>query len=202
MAATNKNNILSFILFLAVVSYGVGVQFSYRQNIAQNVGEIWGELDSAWGVFVCNVQISLQTIIFILGFKLASGVSKLKKYTKIGRFFFDELFRKWLNLILISLLVYSFCTKLINKPLSLLWFQNNGQDCSNYIWQIWFVFRNLLLDCKICLPWFTLLQTDLLLTLLALPLVLLFRMSKKIGYFLILVLISGSVYVSSAILST
>lgn len=176
------------------------MEFSYRQNIAQNVGEIREELNSFWGIFICNVEISLQTIIFILGFRLACGLAKIRKFTKIGRLFFDELLRKWLNLILMSLLVYSFCTIFINKPLSLLWYQTNGKDCPNYIWQIWFVFRNLELDCKVCLPWFTLLEADLLLTLLTAPLIVLFRTSKKIGYFLIVVLIGGSIFVSSAIL--
>ena len=92
-----------------------------------------------------------------MGWRVVAAVAKVRKFTKIGRIFFDVLFRKWINLILMSLLVYSFSTLLINKPLSLLWLQTNGKDCPNYIWQIWFVFRNLSLDCKICLPWFTLL---------------------------------------------
>lgn len=149
---------------------------------------------------ICNVEIALQTVIFVLGFKLAYGMAKIRKFTKIGRIFFDLLLRKWLNLILISLLVYSFLNQTVSRPLSLLWSQTNGKDCPYYIWQIWFVFRNLQLDCKVCLPWFTLLEADLLFTLLSAPLIILFRTSKKIGYALCVLLVLGSIMVSGAIL--
>jgi len=34
-------------------------------------------------------------------------MDKLKKIVKIGRLFFDVIMKKWINLILMSLLVYS-----------------------------------------------------------------------------------------------
>lgn len=138
-----KTNALSLALFLAVVSYSVSVEYSFRQNIAQNTSQLYQILDSYWGVFICNTEIALQTIIFIQGFRLAYGMAQIKKIRNIGRSFFDIIFRKWLILILMSLLVYSFSSYLISQPLSLLWNFKNGKDCSNYIWQIWFLFRNL-----------------------------------------------------------
>lgn len=138
-----KTNALSLILFLAVISFSVSVQYSFRQNISQNTSQLYQILDSYWGVLICNTQIALQTIIFIQGFRLAYGMSEIKKIRNIGRSFFDIIFRKWLILILMSLLVYSFSSYFISQPLSELWNFKNGKDCSNYIWQIWFLFRNL-----------------------------------------------------------
>jgi hypothetical protein len=89
---------------------------------------------------------------------------------------------------------------LISEPLSKVWRDNNGKDCPLYIWQTWFLFRNLLLDCKICLPWFTLLEADLLFTILSAPFIVIFKVSKKMGYFLIFMLMLTSVLISYAIL--
>lgn len=99
-----------------------------------------------------------------------------------------------------SLLIYSFLTICTNQPLIKLWHLNNGKDCPNYIWQIWFLFRNLQLDCKICLPWFTLLEADLLFTILSAPLLLIFRTNKKLGYFLSFLLLVTSILISMQIL--
>lgn len=130
--------------------------------------------------------------MFILGFRLPYYFIKVRKFTKIGRIFFDIVLKKWLNLIFLSILVYCLLTLCTSQPLVKLWHLNNGKDCPNYIWQIWFLFRNLQLDCKICLPWFTLLEADLLFTFLSAPLILVLRTHKKIGYCLTILLLAAS----------
>lgn len=135
-----------------------------------------------------------------MGYRLAYSLFKIKKFVKIGRFFFDILIKKWVNLILMSLLVYAFCSLCISQPLVKIWNIKNAIDCKNYIWQIWFMFRNLQLDSKICLPWFSLLEVDLLFTLLSAPLIIIFRTSKRLGYFLLIILITVSLFISYEIL--
>jgi hypothetical protein len=90
--------------------------------------------------------------------KLAYGVYKLKSFHQIGRYFFDQLLKKWAFMLLMSLTVYAILSY-IDDPLSTIWKNNNGKDCPNAMWQIWFAVRNLQLDCKVCLPWFWLLQS-------------------------------------------
>lgn len=131
---------------------------------------------------------------------MADKLDKIRRFTKIGRIYFAEIMLKWINLILMSLLVYAFCSFMVHPPLSKIWKDNNAKDCGNYIWQTWFSLRNLQLDCKVCLPWFTLMEADLLLTLLSLPLVLIFRTTKKLGYFLYLILMGVSIFISYSIL--
>jgi hypothetical protein len=92
----------------------------------------------------------------ILGIKLSYAVYKLTSFHQIGRFFFDQLLKKWVILILFSMTVYIIMA-MIDDPLSRVWKNNYGQDCPSVMWQIWFVFRNLQLDCKVCLQWFWLL---------------------------------------------
>ena len=79
-------------MFLSVLSFAVSTEFSYRQTIAENENHSAANiLNSFWGLFVCNTEIALDTIIFILGVRLAYGVYKIKTFTAIGRFFFDQL---------------------------------------------------------------------------------------------------------------
>jgi hypothetical protein len=55
-----------------------------------------------------------------------------------------------------SLLVYSYIKMFTAEPLNKLWDLNNGQDCPGYMWQIWFLFRYMQIDCRACLPWLSL----------------------------------------------
>lgn len=68
------------------------------------------------------------------------------------------------------------------------------------MWQMWFLFRNLQMDCKVCLPWFWLLQADLLLTIFSTPFIIIYRSKKPLGYLLLTLLILTSLVVSYAIL--
>ena len=116
------------------MSFAVSTEFSYRQTIAENENHAAAAiLNSFWGIFVCNTEITLDIIIFILGLKLAYGVSHIKRFKAIGRYFFDELIKKWLLLIILSLFIYSFMT-FTQNPLSKVWELNFTQDCPNYMW--------------------------------------------------------------------
>ena len=121
-------------MFLSVLSFAVSTEFSYRQTIAENENHSAANiLNSFWGLFVCNTGIALDTIIFILGVRLAYGVYKIKTFTAIGRFFFDQLIQKWLLFILMTLLIYSFLA-FTQQPLSKIWELNYGKDCPGYMW--------------------------------------------------------------------
>lgn len=50
------------------------------------------------------------------------------------------------------------------------------------MYQLWFVFRSLTLDCKVCLQWFWILEVDILLTIIAAPLFIVYRTKKWLGY--------------------
>ena len=138
--------------------------------------------------------------MFVLGLRLAYGAYKIKTFRGIGRYFFDQLLKKWVLLILMSLLIYAFLTLLTNEPLSKIWSLNNGKDCPKYMWQMWFLFRNLQLDCRACLPWLSLIEAELLFTLLAAPFIIIFRVSKKLGYHLLALVVATSIVVPFAIL--
>lgn len=139
--------------------------------------------------------------MFVLGMRLAYGMYKVSTFSGIGRYFFDELIRKWLNLILLSLVVY-FCLYLTQQPLSMIWRLNYGEDCPQYMWEIWFLFRNLQLDNKICLPWLNLLSSEILFTILAAPFIIIHRTSKKLSIFLFSLIVFTSVIISYSILDS
>ena len=126
-------------------------------------------------------------------------MSHIKSFKAIGRYFFDELIKKWLFLIILSLFIYSFMA-FTQNPLSRVWELNYGQDCPNYMWQIWFLFRNLQLDCKACLPWLSLLSSEILFTILAAPFIIIYRVRKSLAHALFGVIIFISIMVSYAIL--
>lgn len=91
--------------------------------------------------------------MFIFGLRLAYNAYKINNMKDIGRFLFDQVLKKWVLLILMTLFVYTYLNVLTSQPLNKIWNMNNGQDCPSTIWQIWFLFKNMTLDCKKCLPW-------------------------------------------------
>ena len=102
-------------MFLAVLSYQVSIEFSYRQSISENQNDTAPQLlNSFGGVFICNTEIALQTIMFVLGLRLAYGAYRIKTFRGIGRYFFDQLLKKWILLILMSFLIYSAMNLLTN----------------------------------------------------------------------------------------
>lgn len=65
---------------------------------------------------------------------------------------------------------------------------------------MWFLFRNLQLDCKACLPWLSLLESEILFTILAAPFIIFYRVNKKLGHALFGLIIFISMLISYAIL--
>lgn len=159
-------------------------------------------LNSFWGVLACNTEIALHTIVFILGLRLAYGMYKIDTFKGILRFYFDQLLKKWVLLVLMTFLIYSFVVTFTSEPLNKVWNLNNGADCPGYMWQIWFLFRNMQLDCKTCLPWMSLIASEIFFTILAAPFLIVFRTSKKLGYALFSGLIFLSMIISIAILDS
>lgn len=88
-----------------------------------------------------------------------------------------------------------------DAPLSKFWNINFGQDCPRYMWQDWFLFRNFQLDGKVCLPWLWILQVEMVLTLISAPFIIIFRIKKNIGYFLMTLVCLISMVIGFAILS-
>lgn len=131
--------------------------------------------------------------------QFAYGVYEVQTFKGLGRYFFDNLIKKWLFLVIISLFIYSFLS-LTQEPLSKIWQLNYGQDCPGSMWQMWFFFRNLQLDCKACLPWLFLLPSEILFTQLAAPIILIYRVNKKISNVLFGLLILVSILASYSIL--
>ena len=70
------------------------------------------------------------------------------------------------------------------------------------MYQIWFVFRNLQLDCKVCLQWFWIMEVDILLTILAAPLFIVYRTKRILGYSIFTMDIVISMIASYAILES
>lgn len=58
-----------------------------------------------------------------------------------------------------TFLIYSFITMFTGEPLNKVWTLNNGQDCPANMWQIWFLFRFMVTDCKACLPWMSIISS-------------------------------------------
>lgn len=110
-------------------------------------------LNTFGGVLICNSEVYLSVIMFVLGLRFAYGIYKANSLKQIFRFYFDQLLKKWALLFLMSLFVYSWMESFTDQPLHRLWNINYGQDCPGYMWQLWFLFRNMQVDCKRCLPW-------------------------------------------------
>ena len=89
---------------------------------------------------------------------------------------------------------------LTDDPLNKIWKANYGADCQSVMYQMWFLFRNLQLDCKVCLQWFWVLEADILLTLLAAPLFIIYRTKRWLGYTVLGLVVLNSLFVSYAIL--
>lgn len=137
--------------------------------------------DSFGGVLFCNIEIAFSVIMFVLGAKLAFSFYKLKSFHEIGRYFFDQLLMKWLGLILASMTAYILLS-LIDEPLNQIWKNNYGADCPSVMYQMWFLFRSFMMDCKVCMQWFWIIETDILLTIVAAPLFIVYRTKKWLGY--------------------
>lgn len=178
---SNQKPILGSILFLATLSILFSTEFSYRQTIAANEIKSLKWFDSFGGVLFCNTEIAFSVIVFILGTKLAYSLFKLNSFHEIGRYFFDQLLIKWLVLVLTSMAAYVYLS-LTDQPLNQLWKSKYGADCPSVMYQIWFVFRNLQFDCKVCLQWFWIMEVDILLTILAAPLFIVYRTKRVLGY--------------------
>jgi len=137
--------------------------------------------NSLGGVLFCNIEIAYSVIIFVLGVKLASNLFSLNSFHEIGRYFFDHLLVKWAVLVLTSMAAY-LVLSWTDEPLNQLWINKYGADCPTIIYQMWFVFRSLILDCKVCLQWFWILEVDILLTVIAAPLFIVYRTKRWLGY--------------------
>lgn len=116
-------------------------------------------MNSFGGIFICNTEIVLHCIMFIFGLRLAYITYKINSFTQIPRFFFDQVLKKWVLLVLMTFFIYSFLTNFTDEPLNKVWNLNNGQDCPGVMWQYWFLFRNMVMDCKRCLPWMSIFST-------------------------------------------
>lgn len=140
--------------------------------------------------------------MFILGLRLAYGAYKLNSFHELMRFYFDNVLKKWALLILMTMLIYSFLTMFISQPLNKIWDLSNGQDCPSTMWQIWFLFRFMISDCKRCLPWMSLIASEIFFILAAAPILLIFRTFKKLGYGLFGLIILLSMIISYSILDS
>lgn len=65
---------------------------------------------------------------------------------------------------------------------------------------MWFLFRNMQTDCKACLPWMSLIASDIFFTIVAAPLILIFRSTKRLGYGIFSLIILLSIFISFGIL--
>lgn len=70
------------------------------------------------------------------------------------------------------------------------------------MWQMWFLFRNLLWDCKACLPWMSLIASEIFFMVISAPFLLVFKANRKLGYGLFSLLILNSMFISYAILDS
>ena len=137
--------------------------------------------------------------MFILGTKLAFSLYRLNSFHEIGRYFFDQLSTKWIGLLLTSMTAY-ILLGFTDEPLNQLWKKNFGADCPGVMYQMWFLFRNLTLDCKVCLQWFWIIEVDLLLTILTAPLFIVYRTKKWLGYIFFVITILASMVFSYGLL--
>lgn len=101
-----------------------------------------------------------------------------------------------------TFLIYSFAVSFTGEPLNKVWSLNNGVDCPSTMWQFWFLFRNMQVNCKACLPWMSLIAADIFFTLVAVPMILVFRTNKRLGYGVFSLIILTSMFISIAILDS
>lgn len=140
-------------------------------------------------------------IVFVLGVKLAYSLFRLNSFHEIGRYFFDQLLMKWAILVLTSMAAYVFLS-MTDEPLNQLWKNKYGADCPSIMYQIWFVFRSVAFDCKVCMQWFWIMEVDILLTILAAPVFIVYRTKRWLGYTLFSLTVVISWIVSYAILES
>ena len=93
---------------------------------------------------------------------------------------------KWLGLIL-SIMAAYILLSMTDEPLNQIWKNNYGADCSSVMYQMWLLFRTFIRDCKVCLQWFWILEVDILLTICAAPLYIVYRTKKWLGNILFLI---------------
>lgn len=140
--------------------------------------------------------------MFVLGLRFAYGIYKANSLKQIFRFYFDQLLKKWALLLLMSLFVYAWMESFVDQPLHRLWNINYGRDCPAYMWQIWFLFRNMQTDCKRCLPWLSVFSAEIFFMLASAPILLVHKTFKKLGYTLFSLVIFLSIICSYAILDS
>lgn len=92
-------------------------------------------LNSFLGIFITNTEIAFSFILFIIGMKLAYGIYKFTTFHEIGRYFFDQLLKKWIFFVIVSLATYGLLTWMTDRPLSKFMDINFMQDCPAYMWQ-------------------------------------------------------------------
>lgn len=68
------------------------------------------------------------------------------------------------------------------------------------MYQMWLLFRTFTMDCKVCLQWFWIVEVDILLSLLAAPLYIVYRTKKTLGSALFLISIFISLIFSYGVL--
>ncbi len=137
-----------------------------------------------------------------MGLRLAYSAYKIDTFKGLVRFYFDQAIKRWIVLFLMTLLIYSFVIVFTSEPLNTVWKINVGGDCPGYIYQLWFLFRNMITDTKACLPWMSLIAAELFFLILAGPFLLIFRSNKKLGYGLIGLIILNSMLISVAVLDS
>jgi hypothetical protein len=138
--------------------------------------------------------------MFVFGVRLAYTTYKITTIKKMLRFLFDQVLKKWFTLILITLLIYTSLETFVKQPLSKLWDINNGKDCPTSLWKIWFLYNNMLTNCKICLPWLSIFSSEICFILLSLPFLLVYKIKKVIGYGIFSLITFTSMILSSLIL--
>ena len=58
----------------------------------------------------------------------------------------------------------------------------SGQDCPAKMWQMWFLFRNFLGDCQACLPWMSVIASEIFFMIVSTPFLIVHKSNKKLGY--------------------
>ena len=87
-----------------------------------------------------------------------------------------------------------------DEPLNKLWKEKTAEQCPSTIYQIWFLFRGLQFDGKSCMPWLWVLESEILLSILAAPFYIIYKTKKSLGYILFSLIIFTSIIVGYAVL--
>lgn len=101
-----RKSLVGSFFFLAVLSILISIEFSFKQTISSNPSKAYDFFNSFLGIFVTNTELAFSLIMFILGMRLAYGVYKFVTFHEIGRYFFDQLLKKWVFFVIISLSMY------------------------------------------------------------------------------------------------